>query len=82
MTGGRAGVKLETGGHMGSSRGIPFCGLFPLNVFCDLLWLWTVIGIGIGSAVWVDASQSSARSTARCNMLSSTGAKLTRNQSP
>lgn len=51
---------------MGSSRGIPSCGLFPLNVFCDLLWLWIVIGIGIGSTVWVDEWLASGQEDFDC----------------
>lgn len=54
MTAGGTGVKFKTGGWMGSSRETPSCGLFSFDVFCRLLWLWIIIGIGIGSAMWVD----------------------------
>lgn len=52
MTAGQTGVKFKTGGRMGSGRETPSCGLFSLDVFCRLLWLWIIIGVGIGSAVW------------------------------
>lgn len=39
---------------MGSIREAPSCGLFSLDIFCRLLWLWIIIGVGIGSAVRVD----------------------------
>lgn len=46
MTGGRTGVKPKTGGHMGSSQETSSCGVFPLDVFYNLLWLRIIVSVG------------------------------------